>query len=578
MKKLVYKIKNMVKNIFNKKTSKSQDDIPTHLEYPKISIYELIERTATKYPDNLAYEYFGNVATYKEFIKKIKTVSSALKKIGVAKNDRVTICMPNTPEAIIMFYATNMVGAIASMVHPLSAENEIEIYLNESESTLLFVLDMVYDKVHNIIDNTKIKKIIIGSVGDNLKPIKKILYKYKSHGKIPKIELTDDIMTWKEFLNYGYDYDGEYASLKGPNDPAAILYSGGTSGDPKGILVSNLNLNSLALQCHKMINFANEGTSILSILPIFHGFGLGVCIHTPLCCGMKIILIPDFSPKNFLSDIKKYQPNLICGVPSLFESLAKNTKIGKHDLASIKCLVSGGDFMSGDLKRAIDDCLHEHGSDAEVLVGYGLTESTAATCVSLNGMYKDNSIGVPFPDTYYKIVAIGTNEEVPYGTDGEICISGPTVMMGYINNVNENLKTLREHDDKRVWLHTGDIGYMDADGFVFFRQRIKRMIVSNGYNLYPTYIENVLNTYPDVLTSVVIGIPHPKRVQVAKAYIVLKDEIKPTKEIEKKIKNHCEVNLAKYSLPYEYEFRESLPKTLVGKVAYKKLEKENIKE
>ena len=175
-------------------------------------------------------------------------------------------------------------------------------------------------------------------------------------------------------------------------------------------------------------------------------------------------------------------------------------------------------------------------------------------------------------------MAIGTNEEVPYGTDGEICISGPTVMMGYINNVNENLKTLREHDDKRVWLHTGDIGYMDADGFVFFRQRIKRMIVSNGYNLYPTYIENVLNTYPDVLTSVVIGIPHPKRVQVAKAYIVLKDEIKPTKEIEKKIKNHCEVNLAKYSLPYEYEFRESLPKTLVGKVAYKKLEKENIKE
>ena len=424
----------------------------------------------------------------------------------------------------------------------------------------------------------KVKKIVIGSVGDNLKTIKKILYKYKSHGKIPKIELTEDIMTWKEFLNYGYDYDGEYASLKGPNDPAVILYSGGTSGEPKGILLSNLNLNSLALQSHKMIDIANEGTSILSILPIFHGFGLGVCIHTPLCCGMKVILVPDFSPKKFLSEIKKYQPNLICGVPSLFETLAKNTKIGRHDLACIKCLVSGGDFMSGDLKRLIDDCLHEHGSDAEILVGYGLTESTAATCVSLRGMYKDNSIGVPFPDTDYKIVAIGTNEEVPYGTDGEICISGPTVMMGYINNINENLKVLREHQDKKIWLHTGDIGYMDADGFVFFRQRIKRMIVSNGYNLYPTYIENVLNTYPDVLTSVVIGIPHPKRVQVAKAYIVLKDEIKPTKEIEKKIKNHCEVNLAKYSLPYEYEFRESLPKTLVGKVAYKKLEKENIKE
>lgn len=556
----------------------NKDRIKPNLTYSNTSMIGYLLEAVSRFPEYIAYEYYGKTCTYRELYEKIRNTAKCLRVQGVKDGDKVTICMPNTPEAIIMFYAINMVGAIASMIHPLSAENEIELYLNESESTFLFVLDMVYDKVHNIIDNTKVKKIVIGSVGDNLKTIKKILYKYKSHGKIPKIELTDDIMTWKEFLNYGYDYDGEYASLKGPNDPAVILYSGGTSGEPKGILLSNLNLNSLALQCHKMIDIANEGTSILSILPIFHGFGLGVCIHTPLCCGMKVILVPDFSPKKFLSEIKKYQPNLICGVPSLFETLAKNTKIGRHDLACIKCLVSGGDFMSGDLKRLIDDCLHEHGSDAEILVGYGLTESTAATCVSLRGMYKDNSIGVPFPDTDYKIVAIGTNEEVPYGTDGEICISGPTVMMGYINNINENLKVLREHQDKKIWLHTGDIGYMDADGFVFFRQRIKRMIVSNGYNLYPTYIENVLNTYPDVLTSVVIGVPHPKRVQVAKAYIVLKDGIKPSKEIEKKIRHHCEINLAKYSLPYEYEFRESLPKTLIGKIAYRKLENKNTKD
>lgn len=556
----------------------NKDRIKPNLTYSNTSMIGYLLEAVSRFPEYIAYEYYGKTCTYRELYEKIRNTAKCLRAQGVKDGDKVTICMPNTPEAIIMFYAINMVGAIASMIHPLSAENEIELYLNESESTFLFVLDMVYDKVHNIIDNTKVKKIVIGSVGDNLKTIKKILYKYKSHGKIPKIELTDDIMTWKEFLNYGYDYDGEYASLKGPNDPAVILYSGGTSGEPKGILLSNLNLNSLALQSHKMIDIANEGTSILSILPIFHGFGLGVCIHTPLCCGMKVILVPDFSPKKFLSEIKKYQPNLICGVPSLFETLAKNTKIGRHDLACIKCLVSGGDFMSGDLKRLIDDCLHEHGSDAEILVGYGLTESTAATCVSLRGMYKDNSIGIPFPDTDYKIVAIGTNEEVPYGTDGEICISGPTVMMGYINNINENLKVLREHQDKKIWLHTGDIGYMDADGFVFFRQRIKRMIVSNGYNLYPTYIENVLNTYPDVLTSVVIGVPHPKRVQVAKAYIVLKDGIKPSKEIEKKIRHHCEINLAKYSLPYEYEFRESLPKTLIGKIAYRKLENKNTKD
>lgn len=556
----------------------NKDKVKANLSYSNTSIVGYLLESVSRFPDNIAYEYYGKTCTYRELYEKVRDTAKCLRAQGIKDRDRITICMPNTPEAIIMFYAANMVGAVVSMVHPLSAENEIELYLNESESIFLFVLDMVYEKVHNIIDNTKIKKIVVGSVGDNLKTIKKILYKYKSHGKIPKIELTDDIMTWREFLNYGYDYDGEYASLKGPNDPAVILYSGGTSGDPKGILLSNLNLNSLALQCYCMIDDANEGTSILSILPIFHGFGLAVCIHTPLCCGMKIILLPDFNPKNFLNEIKKHQPNIICGVPSLFESLVKNTKIGKKDLSCIKSLVSGGDFMSSDLKKLIDECLHEHGSSGEVLVGYGLTESTAATCVTPKNKYKDNSIGIPFPDTYYKIVAMGTNDEVPYLTDGEICISGPTVMMGYINDVQDNLQTLREHSDNKIWLHTGDIGCMDSDGYVFFKQRIKRMIVSNGYNLYPTYIENVLNSYPDVLTSIVIGVPHPKKVKVAKAYIVLKDGISPSKELEKKIRKHCEINLAKYSLPAEYEFRDSLPKTLVGKVAYKKLEKENIKK
>lgn len=547
--------------------------VAANLNYSDTSMVGYLLETVARFPEHIAYEYYGNTVSFRDFYRQIKETAKSLKAQGVKEGDIVSICMPNTPSAIMMFYAVNMVGAIASMVHPLSAENEIQDYLNESNSSLLFVLDLVYDKVRNIIDETGVKKVVIGSVSDNLKPIKKILYKYKSRGTTPRIELSDDIMTWNEFLNYGYDYEGEVVELRKPEDPAVILYSGGTTGKPKGILLSNLNFNSLALQSKLMCDPASEGDSILSILPIFHGFGLGVCIHTALCIGMKCILIPDFSSKKLVSAIKKYQPNFLCGVPSLFELLAKTSKLGKNDLACIKCAVCGGDFMDANLKHQVDECLKVHGSNAEVRVGYGLTEASAATCLTPSGEYKDNSIGVPFPDTYYKIVAFGTHDEVDFGVDGEICISGPTVMLGYINNVDENLKTLMTHkEDKKLWLHTGDVGCMDKDGVIYYKQRAKRIIISNGYNIYPSHIESIIKSHESVLTCVVIGIPHPHKVQVAKAFIVLKDGIKPSREVEKSIKEYCEKNIAKYALPYEYEFRDSLPTTLVGKVAYRKLE------
>ncbi len=548
-----------------------KSNVPAHLDYPGGSMVGYLLEAVARYPDYTAYEYYGATCSFRSFYEKIKETAQSLRAQGIGENDKVAICMPNTPQALLMFYATNMVGAIAAMIHPLSAENEIETYINESGATFLLTLDLAYEKIHNIVDNTCITKIVVASVGDNLKTVKKLLYKFKSRGTIPKIELTDNIMTWKEFLNYGYDFDGEYVSLRGRNDPAVILYSGGTSGDPKGILLSNLNFNALALQSHLMCDPSDAGDSILALLPIFHGFGLGVCIHTTLCCGMKVILIPDFSPKKFVKLVKKYKPSFICAVPSLYEGLTK-ANLGKKDLASIKCTVSGGDFMSKDLKNKVDACLREHGSTSEVRVGYGLTEASAATCLTPTGGYRDGSIGIPFPDTYYKIVKIGTHDEAKYGEDGEICISGPTVMMGYLNNMEETLQTLQTHEDKKTWLHTGDVGCMDKDGYVYFKQRIKRVIISNGYNLYPSYIETILNNHPYVFTSTVIGVPHPRKIQIAKAFIVLKEGIEPSKEVEKELKNYCEKNLAKYSLPAIYEFRKSLPTTLVGKVAYRKLE------
>ena len=550
------------------------EGVKQNLKYSESSMVGYLLEAVARYPESIAYDFYGFTCTYRDLYEKIRECAKSLKTLGIEKGDRVTICMPNTPSAVIMFYAINMVGGIASMVHPLSAENEIEEYLNNSESKILFVLDLCYSKVRNIIDTTKVKKVIITSVSDDLKNIKKLVYKYNSRGKVPTLELNDDVMTWREFLNYGYDYQGEVICLQKAEDVAVILYSGGTSGAPKGILLSNRNFNALALQAHKMVEATGQGKSLLAILPIFHGFGLGVCIHTPLCCGMKVILVPDFSPKKFISLIKKNKPNAVCAVPSLLEMFVKETSIGKKDLECLEAVISGGDFMSENLKERIDASLKEHGSKTEVRVGYGLTEATAATCLTPTNRYKNGSIGIPFPDTLYKIVAVGTHEELKPNEDGEICICGPTVMQGYMNNESETLQTLRVHEDGKTWLHTGDIGYMDEDGYIYYRQRLKRMIVSNGYNLYPSHMENVINSHPDVLTSTVIGIPHPQKIQVAKAFIILNDGVEPSKETMKKIKQHCEINLAKYSLPAEYEFRDSFPKTLVGKVAYTKLEKE----
>lgn len=551
-----------------------KEGVPAHLNYPKGTMVGYFLEAVARYPENIAIEYYGRTYTYRAFYEMIRDTAKSLKSQGVKEGDTIAICMPNTPEAILMFYAANMLGALVSLIHPLSAEKEIQNYINGSGATFLLSLDLVYDKVHNIVDNTCIKKIVIASAGDSLKTIKKFLYKFKNRGTVPKIELTDDIMTWNEFINYGYDYQGEIACLKGSNDPAVILYSGGTSGDPKGILLTNMNFNALALSCHKMIEQSGEGESILAILPIFHGFGLGVCIHTTLGCGMRVVLVPNFNPKDFGKLLHKHKISIVCGVPSLFESLTK-TSMGKNDLSKLKSAISGGDFMSKDLKNKVDTYFREHGSNAEIRVGYGLTEASAAICVTPTGEYRESSIGVPFPDTYIKVVRVGTHDEVPYGEDGEICISGPTVMMGYLNNLEETIQTLQIHEDGRTWLHTGDVGSMDKDGFVYFKQRVKRIIISNGYNLYPSYIETIINSHPDVFTSTVIGIPHPKKVQVAKAYIVLKDGVKPSKDVEKSIRLHCEKNLARYSLPAVYEFRESLPKTLVGKVAYRELEKES---
>ncbi len=543
------------------------------IEYPKVSIYELIEKTSESYPFYDAYEYFGKKVTYREFMIQIKKTASALMELGVKENDRVTICMPNTPSAIITFYAINMIGATASMIHPLSSKNEIEFYLKESNSKYILVLDLVYDKLMEVVENTNVERIIVSSVSDNMSKFKSTIYWFLS-GRKTKITKNEKAITYNELQKLGFYYRDFIPCKREPDDEAVILYSGGTTGKPKGIVLTNMNFNALAIQCQLMCDPAKAGDSVLAILPIFHGFGLGVTVHTPLYIGMKVILVPDFSPKKFGKLIKNHKPNFITGVPTLYEALLKS-KLGPNDLSNLVCVVSGGDTLLPSFKTKVDNFLKEHGSKAQIRCGYGLTECTGASCLNPRFEYRDNSIGIPLPTMDYKIVRIGTQEEADYNEDGEICISGPTVMKEYLNDPEETAKTKIKHKDGKIWLHTGDIGCMDKDGFVYFKQRLKRLIVSSGYNIYPSYIEDIITAHPDVSSCVVVGIPHEYKKQVAKAYIVLKDGKKPTSIIKRKIKKYCEENLVKYSWPAEYEYRDVIPTTKMGKVAYKTLEEES---
>lgn len=548
-------------------------NIPKHLEYPDISLYKMLETNTIENENRLnltAYNYFNKTFTYREFLLQIEKCARALLYNGVKENDKVTICMPNTPEAIMSFYAINKIGAIANMIHPLSAENEIKYYLNISESKVLIAVDLAWNKIEKIIEDTNVELVILASVSEAMPYLLKTGYLLTNKNKY-KINTSKKVIKWKNFYADGEkSFELTYFERKGTDD-AVILYSGGTSGYPKGIVLSNLNFNALALQSIAACECLEEKDKVLSIMPIFHGFGLGICIHTVLNFGGCAIILPQFSAKTFDKLLSKYKPNVIAGVPTLYEALLNNPKIQEMDLSYLKCVISGGDSLSVNLKRKIDLFLQSHGANIQVREGYGLTECVTGSCLTPSRHYKEGSIGIPYPDTYYKIVKPNTDEELSYNEDGEIVLTGPTVMQGYLKDKEETSKTLRKHKDGLVWLHTGDVGCMDEDGFVYFKQRIKRVIVSSGYNIYPQHIENVIDKHPKVLMSCVVGIKHPYKQQVAKAFIVLKEDIKDTEQIKAEIMEYCKNDLAKYSMPYEIEFIKELPKTLVGKVAYTKL-------
>lgn len=552
---------------------KNLGDVPATLKYSNNSMFDEVANIAKEYPNNVAYDFMGSHVTYQKFTAQVFRCAKALKAIGIKENDRVTICMPNAPQTVIMFYAVNVVGAVSNMIHPLSAEKEIEFYLHDSQSVACITLDQFYPKFVKVRENVRLDKLIITSVADALSVPMKIGYKLTEGRKIDKIPKNADVIYWNDMLKKADSYKGKFTVKRIGSDPAAVLYSGGTTGATKGILLTNKNFNALASQIIATNRMFRPGDKMLAVMPMFHGFGLGVSIHSMLAKGGRCILIPRFNPESYAELLKKRRPNFIAGVPTLYEALLRLPSLEGVDLSCLKGVFSGGDSLSIELKKRFDFFLNEHNASITVREGYGTTECVTASCLTPVHWQKEGSIGLPFPDTYYKIVKPGTQEECEYNEEGEICISGPTVMVGYVNQPEETANTLQKHDNGLTWLHTGDLGTMDEDGFIYFKQRIKRMIITSGYNVYPSQLENILDAHRFVHMSCVIGVPDPYKMQRVKAFVMLKPDVDKSEEVRQALFDYCKENIAKYAMPKEIEFVDEFPKTLVGKVAYRELEK-----
>lgn len=546
-------------------------DTPVSLNYPNLTMYQLLRRNAKQYPGSTAYVFMGKQTSYAAFLDRIEAAAKGLTKLGIGKGDRVTICMPNSPQALDCFYALNRIGAIPSMIHPLSAPKEIAFYLEVSQSKAILTLDLFYGKVAQAAGDCI---ILIAKIQDELPFPLNLLYPVtKSARAIPRLPKSGYTL-WTDMVAAGKDTPLPEDTGKA-EDCGAILYSGGTTGTSKGIMLSNLNFNALGMQTIAASGFGSvAGMKMLSVMPVFHGFGLGIGIHTALIGGATCILLPQFSIKAYADTLIKQKPNIIPGVPTLFEALLRAENLQNADLSFLKGIFSGGDSLSPELKKKVDQFLKDHGCAEQIREGYGTTECVTASCLTPKDYARSGSIGVPFPDVYYKIVTPGTTEEVDANIEGEICVSGPTVMLGYMDNPQETANTLRSHGDGRIWLHTGDLGRMDSDGFIYFRQRIKRMIITSGYNVYPSQLENIIDGHEKVLLSCVIGIKDDYRGQKVKAFVVPMPSIAPTEELKQELLDYCKEHVAKYAMPREIEFRTELPKTLVGKVAYRVLEEE----
>ncbi|MBR3768237.1 MAG: acyl--CoA ligase [Clostridia bacterium] len=547
-------------------------------EYPEFSMFSLLRETALKYPDYTALEFQNKKISYSQMIEQIELVAQSLLANNIKKGDYVSIVSPNMPQALIMVYAVNRIGAIANMIHPLLSSAEIKDFVERVDSAAILTPDIVYPKFTQInFDTSRKPLMIVARVADALPFYAKPVYAIKNKQK-PEFNSSHNVIYWNDFLKQGKAREKALPPDDGKGDDiAAILYSGGTTGIPKGVMIHNRAFNAMAVQAEEIKRDNTKdaaGKKALAVMPVFHGFGLAMCMHVMLYFGMHVFLVPKFDFKVCADLIFKKKINHVYAVPALFEALSRTVDIEKKDLSFIEMIAFSGDKCSEKLLNRMNYYLKKGGSSEQMTEAYGLTECLSAACISPFFAHKKGSTGLPLPGNEIKICKVGTKEELPRGEDGEICITGPTQMKGYYKNEIETNLALQEHDDGKKWLHTGDIGYMDEDGYLYYRQRHCKMIITSGYNVYPTQIEEVINECNGVVLSCVVGIPDRTLGQRIIAVVQPVSMDADLDELRKKIFEKCKNNVADFAIPKEIVFRDVLPKTVMGKVNFKALEKE----
>lgn len=553
--------------------NKYYSDEELNLKIENETMYEFLRDKVSFYGDKYAYNYFNKKYTFKQLFEYVEKCARSLKTIGINEGDVVTICMPNTPEALINLLAVNKIGAVFDLVHPLSSEVEIKNYVNNNNSKLLIAINICFDKLKNIKDDLKCDNIVIVNASDSMPLFLNVGYNLTEGRKTDKKQKF--YIFWKEFLLNGSMYSKETIVHKDSSECACILHSGGTTGKPKSIMLSNHDFIAIASQGRLAFKNLEVGDTILCILPVFHCFGLIVSMYAPLSFGMTCILIPQFDAKRFDKLLSKYHSTVIAGVPTLFEALLKNTHMDNVDLSNVKHVISGGDTLKTDRNKAVNEFLKNHGTNIEVTQGYGMTETSGPITFGSCGSGKLGSCGAPLPGNEVLIVDKDTKEILKTGEIGEIYGYSKALMMGYLDNDKDN--EFEIINDKK-YIKTGDLGYLDEDGVLFYSGRIKRIIISSGYNVYPNYIEEVFTKNKYIKECCVVGKPHPYKKEVPIIFIVLNDQYELNYTIKKEIMDYAKKQLAHYMIPKEYIFKESLPKTLVGKIDFKKVIEDNKKE
>ncbi len=542
-------------------------EVPHTLTYTSMPVQQYLTHAYEKYPQKVAIHFMGKELTYEELYKSAMKFANYLQKLGIQKGDRVSIMLPNCPQAVISFYGILYAGGIVVMTNPLYTEREIVYQMKDSGAKAIVGLDILFPRISKALKETQLENVIVTGIKDYLPFPKNVVYPFiqkKQYGMTVKVEHRGINHLFTEIMKTAQPTVAE-TSFDFEEDLALLQYTGGTTGSPKGVMLTHKNLISNATMCDSWLYKCKKGEeTIMGIIPLFHVYGLTTVLILSVMLGNKMVLLPKFDPETALKTINKQKPTLFPGAPTLYIGLMSHPDIAKYDLSSIEACMSGSAPLPAEVQEKFEAI-----TGGKLVEGYGLTETSPVTHSNLVwGERIKGSVGMPYPDTDSKIFQTGTTIPIATGEIGEIAIKGPQVMKGYWNKPEETAATIVDG-----WLLTGDLGYMDEEGHFFIVDRKKDMIIAGGFNIYPREIEEVLYEHDAVQECVVAGIPDPYRGETVKAYIVVKEGHTVTEE---ELDAYCREQLASFKVPRVYEFRKELPKTAIGKILRRSLVDEEI--